>query len=561
MSLVCQRFELNETKAFDCWIFAIRRADGGPDEFWFKGNDVAEFMEYKKPGDAITNNVSSEWRRSWCDLQASGGNGHLTMVHSDDVMPPKWQPHTMFISEVGLYALVTRSKKPEAVKFTKWINEKVLPSLRCRETSTISTIQHESMDTSPPHDKLLLQKDLIIQKLNYENRLMEKEQEKEQILTQAREAQLIHEKKELELHYRYAFQNNSAKEMGEAAIKQFIQRKTAENTQQLIKTEIIDKYRLIRNMDDINPMKINHLGIVFDTRTNEYRIIRQQYGTTLRMYDCVQKTENSDLEQLEPNKHKRRLNTDCYVIGDLITVAHGVNIWTNYLNSHNPCLFGLLFSAQSWNKFSIMDEPTLREHYQHIQRKNQKQYSEKLYFYYKTLFGYCNFTDIDDCVVKCLSVNIWQLRQKLLDHTQTLSYNFIESASVSGQPAITFEELVNESVDDNTAAALNDVSLRFPEDIETLRLRTICERQQLIQPSSLLRNIQQFAIDSVETASVGKASTSQQYTVQLPNTPRRPPDDAETMSITSVETQPTHMTRYLNDLTSKRQTKVDKYTK
>lgn len=47
----------------------------------------------------------------------------------DDV-PANWHPHTIFISEPGLYALVTRSKKPEAVKFTRWIYEEVLPSLR-----------------------------------------------------------------------------------------------------------------------------------------------------------------------------------------------------------------------------------------------------------------------------------------------------------------------------------------------------------------------------------------------------------------------------------------------
>lgn len=45
-------------------------------------------------------------------------------------IPSNWQSHTIFISEPGLYALITRSKKPEAIQFTRWVYEEVLPSLR-----------------------------------------------------------------------------------------------------------------------------------------------------------------------------------------------------------------------------------------------------------------------------------------------------------------------------------------------------------------------------------------------------------------------------------------------
>lgn len=44
--------------------------------------------------------------------------------------PSNWQPQTMFINEAGLYQLMLRSKKREAVVFRRWVTRKVLPSLR-----------------------------------------------------------------------------------------------------------------------------------------------------------------------------------------------------------------------------------------------------------------------------------------------------------------------------------------------------------------------------------------------------------------------------------------------
>lgn len=108
------------------------------------------------------------------------------------------------------------------------------------------------------------------------------------------------------------------------------------------------------------------------------------------------------------------------------------------------------------------------------------------------------FSDEEDCVSKCLLVDgIWQLRQQLLDYVQTNSYDFIETASVSEQPTVTFEQLVSSnSMDADTLKALNEVAQWFPEGLETIRLRAVCERQRMIPASSSIRNIQQLAIDS-----------------------------------------------------------------
>lgn len=52
-------------------------------------------------------------------------------------------------------------------------------------------------------------------------------------------------------------------------------------------------------MDDLNPLKVNNFGKLYNSKANVYKIIRQQWGTTLRMYDCIKKNADSEIEQLE----------------------------------------------------------------------------------------------------------------------------------------------------------------------------------------------------------------------------------------------------------------------
>ena len=53
--------------------------------------------------------------------------------------PPNWQPHTVLISEGGLYRLLCKSTKPAAIKFERWVFDDLLPTLR--ETGTYMSNQ------------------------------------------------------------------------------------------------------------------------------------------------------------------------------------------------------------------------------------------------------------------------------------------------------------------------------------------------------------------------------------------------------------------------------------
>ena len=63
------------------------------------------------------------------------------------------QGNTNLINESGLYALVVRSRKPEAKKFRKWITSEVLPSIR----------KHGAYMTEDTIEKALTSPDFLIQ--------------------------------------------------------------------------------------------------------------------------------------------------------------------------------------------------------------------------------------------------------------------------------------------------------------------------------------------------------------------------------------------------------------
>ena len=119
--LVQKTFTVDEI-SFDCWVIKI-------DKFWFKAHDIAVFLGHQNPNDAVCRLVPSEARKSWDELRVSGIPIPLE--------PPNWQPHTILISEGGLYRLLCKSTKPAAIKFERWVFDDLLPTLRVTGTYTI----------------------------------------------------------------------------------------------------------------------------------------------------------------------------------------------------------------------------------------------------------------------------------------------------------------------------------------------------------------------------------------------------------------------------------------
>ncbi len=84
-------------------------------EPWFVARDVCRVLDIANNRDAVTGLDDDE---------------KITVANPDG-NPRAGIPHEMtLVSESGLYALVFRSRKPEARRFRKWVTAEVLPALR-----------------------------------------------------------------------------------------------------------------------------------------------------------------------------------------------------------------------------------------------------------------------------------------------------------------------------------------------------------------------------------------------------------------------------------------------
>ena len=88
--------------------------------FWFRGEDIAEILGYSKPRNAIERHVSKNHKmiqlcwgpETWCQQNDTRGKYYTV------------------INEAGFYELVFSSKLEAAKKFSDWVFSKVLPSNR-----------------------------------------------------------------------------------------------------------------------------------------------------------------------------------------------------------------------------------------------------------------------------------------------------------------------------------------------------------------------------------------------------------------------------------------------
>ena len=80
---------------------------------WFKANEVAKVLGYKKTRNAIEKHVSKKYKKE-APLQGPLGG----------------EQKCIFIKEAGFYELVFKSRLPNAKIFREWVFDKVLPSIR-----------------------------------------------------------------------------------------------------------------------------------------------------------------------------------------------------------------------------------------------------------------------------------------------------------------------------------------------------------------------------------------------------------------------------------------------
>lgn len=112
---------------------------------WFVATDVAESLGYKSPKDAASYLDDDE--KGSATVRTPGGDQKLTVIN-----------------ESGLYALVLRSRKPEARKFAKWVTSEVLPAIRKTGSYELPNLYKQQ-----PGDKLSAEQQQALRQLLEEN--------------------------------------------------------------------------------------------------------------------------------------------------------------------------------------------------------------------------------------------------------------------------------------------------------------------------------------------------------------------------------------------------------
>lgn len=124
---------MNELQIFENPMFGTIRTLEENGKVLFCGKDVADALGYAIPSKAI--------------------NDHCKGVSKMEVPTSSGNQTMLFITESDLYRLVFGSKLPNAEKFTDWVTDEVLPSIR----------KHGAYMTPETLEKVLCSPDTIIQ--------------------------------------------------------------------------------------------------------------------------------------------------------------------------------------------------------------------------------------------------------------------------------------------------------------------------------------------------------------------------------------------------------------
>ena len=113
------------------------------DNFYFKGKEIAEFLEYINTKQALIDHVDEDDKITLGNLLSCS---NFESANLADSKLGKNEGKFIYIMESGLYSLVLSSHKKEAKEFKKFVTKEVIPTLR--KTGTFSLKLNLILDTS-----------------------------------------------------------------------------------------------------------------------------------------------------------------------------------------------------------------------------------------------------------------------------------------------------------------------------------------------------------------------------------------------------------------------------
>ena len=176
------------------------------EEPWFCGRDVCEILEYSNIKDALQKHVQQKSKKSLKELSEELGckthpNTVLGLQNLSTQFP---QCQAVYINEPGLYALILRSKAPLANQFQDFICDVVLPSIR-----KYGQYIHSKQQAIEFEERLML-KDKQRQEAERQHQEAERQHQESERKRQEAEQALVHATKEAEFQSRYT---NKLKDM------------------------------------------------------------------------------------------------------------------------------------------------------------------------------------------------------------------------------------------------------------------------------------------------------------------------------------------------------------
>uniref|UniRef100_A0A6G6ABH8 Bro-n domain-containing protein n=1 Tax=Borely moumouvirus TaxID=2712067 RepID=A0A6G6ABH8_9VIRU len=114
---------------------------------WYNGEDIASILKYENKKKAFIKYVDDEYKKYYYELEKLDESKKLGKFRID--------PEIIFIDESGLFQLVSRSKKPEAVKLWRKITKEILPELFATGTYTLPSKESDDKLNKSPHDEYI----------------------------------------------------------------------------------------------------------------------------------------------------------------------------------------------------------------------------------------------------------------------------------------------------------------------------------------------------------------------------------------------------------------------
>jgi len=395
----------------ELWIVQLEK-----DKFMYGGHAVAEFLGYSKPRNALQQHVKPTWRKTWAEIERALNQGPLVTSSDQIQLPPNWHPHTVFISEAGVYALIMRSKLPAAEEFQRWLFEKVLPELRRSGKYFIENDQQPISTDIVNYDKKLAEAQMEAMKLKLENTQLVAKYD----TTIANFNTTISEMKRnyehqiseyKEREYRMQLQmkdmaNAANMTMTQFAVNALLAKDNIEENQQMRQTLTNVSGRVVPEMKE-QPHKEEYIT-GYERMVNGKRRIRMCRS---QLHEIEQQDKAIQRYRESPeNKRPKMCNSKRYAwLRDSekflqLKCPNPVMVWLKVRTDQPHMFYGLRYTNKLKTEMEVLDEQELRTKYREDVEmcKRNRNIHSKLIEEFQSL----QLVDENDCVEKCLTPSV-----------------------------------------------------------------------------------------------------------------------------------------------------------